>query len=103
MKRPVANHLFILLVVWAFANDAWAAITVEPTDDAVASEDNVYLLVSSRPGKAGHPAFAERLDSAISVGLSLPTQSLPLSRPAPHRDSCRYRRLLVYLLMSLRR
>ena len=45
MKRPVA-HLLMLLAVWALANDAWASATAETSDDAAASEDNVYLCAS---------------------------------------------------------
>jgi hypothetical protein len=99
MRQSLIHHLLALLVVWAFANDAWAAITPEPSDDAVAAEDNVFLSVSEN---AGGTALADQGSPppAVPAETSQPARPAFPSRPVPVRPgNC----LLVYLLMTLRR
>jgi hypothetical protein len=99
MRHSLIHHLLALLVVWAFANDAWAAITPEPSDDAVAAEDNVFLSASeSASGIAladhGSPSLAVTAEPSQPARPAFPSRSVPV-RPG----NC----LLVYLLMTLRR
>jgi hypothetical protein len=99
MRQSLINHLLALLVVWAFANDAWAAITPEPSDDAVAAEDNVFLSASDN---AGDTAIADQGSPppAVTAAPSRPARPPFPSRPVPVRPgNC----LLVYLLLTLRR
>jgi hypothetical protein len=103
MKRPTNHHLLALLVVWAFANDAWAATTADASDNAVASADNVFLSTSPRDRVAAHSNKSLPLPSAATAGFALP------ARPASRTDSAigpgprLVSHPLVYLLMTLRR
>jgi hypothetical protein len=104
MKRPTVHHLLILLVCWAFTNDAWASATPEPSDDALAAEDNQYLHVNpdvrpaGRSVKAWPPADAEphaRPALLLEMGLR--------HCPGPALGDSPGVRPLIYLLMTLRR
>jgi hypothetical protein len=103
MKRPANHYLLALLVVWAFANDAWAATTADASDVAAASADNVFLSASSGGRATAHPDKSLPLPGVATNGLS------PLAPPAsrtgsaishgPRLDS----QPLFYLFMTLRR
>ena len=100
MNRTVVQHLLALLVVWGFANDAWAAITPEPSDDVAAADDNVYLSVSVDSGSSCLSDRDTPLVTAGPVESQQPSQPASPHPPVPVRPGAR---LLVYLLMTLRR
>jgi hypothetical protein len=104
MKGPTVHHLLLFLVVWAFANDAWAAATPEPCDDVLAAEDNLYLCVNADGRPAGRfvktwplPDADEHAHPALwyQTGLRLCPGPAPSDYPGV--------RPLIYLLMTLRR
>jgi hypothetical protein len=103
MKRSPFCYLLLFLVLSAFADDAWAAITAESADDALTAENNEYLLV--RPSAPSSPRLANDLPlfpaAADSLAPASPTGSG--TRHVPGRDASLDARSLLYLFMSLRR
>jgi hypothetical protein len=104
MKRPTVHQLLLFLVVWAFANDAWAAVTPERSDDVVAAEDNQYLLVSPDFRLGGRAVKAWPVPDAGEHALPplAPETGLRLCPALTPADSPGVRSL-IYLLMTLRR
>jgi hypothetical protein len=103
MKRPINHHLLALLVVWAFANDAWAAITADASDVAVASADNVFLSASPGDRVAARGDKAPSLPGAATAGPVLPARPASRTGQALNRDPHPVSPPLFYLLMTLRR
>jgi hypothetical protein len=104
MKRPTVHQFLLVLVLWAFANDAWAAITPEPSDDVLAAEDNQYLHINpdlrggSRAVKAWPvPDAGEHILPALLPETG--SQRCPGLAPGDSPGV----RPLIYLLMTLRR
>jgi hypothetical protein len=103
MKRPANHYWLALLVVWAFANDAWAAITADTSDDVVASADNVFLSASPRDRVAAHPLKSLLLAGAANAGLALPARPAVRTGSPIGRGPSLVSHPLFYLFMTLRR
>jgi len=104
MKSPTVHHLLLFLVFWSFANDAWAAVTPEPSDDVLAAQDNLYLHVN--PDARWTARFVKAWP-ALYAGLEgwsvlSPEPDLELCTGLGQGKSTGVRRL-IYLLMTLRR
>jgi hypothetical protein len=97
------RYLFILLIAWTISNDAWAEVTSEPCDDAIASEDDVYLnegpeTVTSRPPGCTAPRL-----SRASARVAFLTRSNSRAGRGLDHDIYFEPRPLLYLIMTLRR
>jgi hypothetical protein len=103
MAKMFSCFLLALLLLWTSPDDLFAGLTEDPSDDAVAAENNEYLAPQDDqdtrlPGHGTPPAHAPTLFSdplptqaPCQGGLS-EAHALVLPGPDP-----------VYLLMSLQR
>jgi hypothetical protein len=102
MKHPSICYLLIFLVFSAFADDAWAAATTDPSDDVLAAQNNLYLRVTPEIRLTGRFTKAwPALEAELHAGSVLPLETRFCHGLVPG-DSVGVRRL-IYLLMTLRR
>jgi hypothetical protein len=104
VKRLSICSLLIFLVISAFADDAWAAATPDPSDDILAAQNNLYLHVTPTLRCTGRFTKAwPALHAELHAGAALPPESgLEFCFGLLSDDSAGVRRL-IYLFMTLRR
>ena len=104
MKRLSVCNVLIFLVISAFADDAWAAVTPDPSDDILAAQNNLYLHVTPDLRWTGRFIKARpALHTELHAGAVLPPEtSFEFCSGVPSGDSASARRL-IYLFMTLRR